>query len=633
MLQYLIPFFFFTLFTAFFVLLFKVRFGEALPLAICAPAFLLYFSQYVLHTYFIGFCLLLLLAFIAIPLFLVHNKKDTADRNILKHIFSPGFISFTTIYFFAIFLLTGKSYCDWDEMTHWGMMIKEALRLDDFYAIEASRVIWHKEYPPFSCMLEVFWAMLGGLSEDKMTIAMHVSTLSLVLPWLTEQISDRKKSPRWYHIIILSLSLEALILMLEYSLDVWSPRITSSILPDIFLSFLCVQACALIYTRAVKQRFFFATLCLISTTLVMTKQVGLAFYLLVLFLFCAYELKEHSGKLWILKAILLASIPLLLLKSWNHFSSQYQNGSQFDLSKIKFSEYLAAIHGQSSDIRNSTFRMFYLAMFQAPANNVTMLPITFASALVICLLLLFALHRFFPNLIKASDFRILVLLNILGAVGYAFMLSVLYLFCFPEGEMAGLAGLFRYMASYLMWSFTFILILALLALFTEKKTFIPHKHLLLMAALSLVLLNPNNIYHFTPQRTAENVYASYKPYADYLSSKVEKNSTVYIIYDKTHTTNPDWWGPMHYFVQYYADQLTIMGNYQYSYGFDEDYSNPKKLETLMTRLSSCDYLYMIDTNDNINQYLSPYNQGQPFVNMGIYHVYKTENGIQFSLVP
>lgn len=612
-------------------MLFRVRFGEALPFALCVPAFILYFSQYLLHTYFIGFCLLLILAFAAVLLYFRKCKSEADQINALTSIFSPGFFSFATIYLFALYLLPGKPYCDWDEMTHWGMMIKEALRLDDFYCVEASRVIWHKEYPPFNCMFEIFWAMLGGLSESKMTIAMHVTTLSLLLPWLVEHISIRSPKKKWYHYVILSFSFDLMILSLEYFLDKWTPRVINSILPDMLLAFLYAIACLLIFTRSVRKKFFFATLCLITSMLPMVKQIGLAFYLLILFLFLAYEIYEKNWihRLW--EWLLLAILPLLLLKSWNMRAAAVLKDSQFDLSKINPNEYFAAIQGQSSELRNRTLRLYVEVLFQEPINTANYLPITFISALIICLLLLYALHRLFPIFVKKSDQCILSITCILGTVGYAFMLSVLYLFCFTDGEMETLVCYFRYTASYLMGPFVLLFSIFMLALF-QKGTLCTCKHTLICAAVFLVLLNPGNLYQFLPQCNVKNIYAEYKPYADYLSSIVEKNSTVYIIYDKSHTLNDNWWGPMQYFVQYFADQLTIVSDYECCISYAEDYSDPEKMLALLTRLSSCDYLYMVDTNDNINQYLAPYNHGQPFINMGVYHIESTQNHLSFSLV-
>ena len=634
MLQYLIPFFFFTLFTAFFVLLFKVRFGEALPLAICTPAFILYFSQYVLHTFFIGFCLLLLLAFIAVPLFLQARKKDAKETPILKNILSPGFIAFAVIYFFAVYLLQGKPYGDWDEMTHWGMMIKEALRLDDFYCIESSRVLWHKEYPPFNCMFEIFWAMLGGYSEGKMTIAMHVTTLSLVIPWLMEQISDHSPKAKWYHHLLISFSFDLMILSLEYFMDKWTPRVINTIIPDMLLAFLYAAAGLLIYTRSVKKKFFFITLCVITSMLPMVKQIGLAFYLLILFTYFAYEICEkHQFRKWICKGLILAAFPLLLLKTWNIRAAQVIAGSQFDLSKIEPAEYIATVQGKSSDLRNRTFRLFFEVLFQEPINTANYLPITFVSALILSLLLLYVLRRFFPTAMKRSDYCILSITNLLGSVGYTFMLSVLYLFCFTEGEMETLVCYFRYTASYLMSAFVLLFAIAAIAICKRHPCFFNYKRSLLCAAVSLAFLNPSNLFQFVPQCTTQNIYAEYKPYADYLSSKVEKNAVVYIIYDKSHTLNADWWGPMQYFVQYFADQVSIVADFEYCYSFAEDLSDPERRKAILEKIATCDYLYMVDTNDNINQYLSPYNQGQPFVNMGIYHVDLTDTGLHFTLIP
>lgn len=42
-----------------------------------------------------------------------------------------------------------RCFSNWDELSHWGKMVKEMLRTDLFYSENISDLLVHKDYPPF----------------------------------------------------------------------------------------------------------------------------------------------------------------------------------------------------------------------------------------------------------------------------------------------------------------------------------------------------------------------------------------------------------------------------------------------------------------------------------------------------
>ena len=92
-----------------------------------------------------------------------NDRKQNAEL-----IFSIGLISFISIYVLYIILDYKRRFTTFDEWYHWGMMVKESLRLDKFYSVAESNLHIHKDYPPFISILEViFCKFSGGYSESK----------------------------------------------------------------------------------------------------------------------------------------------------------------------------------------------------------------------------------------------------------------------------------------------------------------------------------------------------------------------------------------------------------------------------------------------------------------------------------
>ena len=62
------------------------------------------------------------------------------------------------ILFFFIFLFDyNRGFTHWDEMSHWGPMVKENLRLNQLYSTAESKLQAHKDYPPMIALFETAW--------------------------------------------------------------------------------------------------------------------------------------------------------------------------------------------------------------------------------------------------------------------------------------------------------------------------------------------------------------------------------------------------------------------------------------------------------------------------------------------
>ena len=112
----------------------KRSFGKCIPITLFLTAFSLYISQFLFHTFHIGFFINLLfpVAFILL-LFIKYKKKELTEFKRL--FFSNGFYSFIIIYIFIYIFDFYRVFTKWDEFSHWGVMVKEMIRLDKFYSV------------------------------------------------------------------------------------------------------------------------------------------------------------------------------------------------------------------------------------------------------------------------------------------------------------------------------------------------------------------------------------------------------------------------------------------------------------------------------------------------------------------
>ena len=94
----------------------------------------------------------------------IHDEaRISVNRRIIENIkdilCNPGFHLLLIFYFFCWFSNIGKVFLAWDEFSHWGMFLKESLRLDNLYAV-SPLPFKHKDYVPAITLFEVIWVKL-----------------------------------------------------------------------------------------------------------------------------------------------------------------------------------------------------------------------------------------------------------------------------------------------------------------------------------------------------------------------------------------------------------------------------------------------------------------------------------------
>ena len=210
------------------------------------------------------------------------------------------------------------------------------------------------------------------------------------------------------------------------------------------------------------------------------------------------------------------------------------------------------------------------------------------------------------------------LTSIAGTFGYAFMMSIMYLFCFTEEEMARLASYHRYMSSYVIAEVVILVYLILLRFKNSNKA--NNVHMLTIGFFSVgLILGSTSFSYFVPQRFNEfsDDDKKFEEYAEVLKENTEPGSNIFIVADSNN---------MHqFYIGYYVNDRHISMEYTNIYGFD--FGNEEDKQKLMEEISDNDYIYFIDFNENISNGLADIAPNEGIEKDHVYKVNVTDNGI------
>lgn len=464
-------------------LVFNRRFEIVLTLSMILGTLMLYPFGYINHIsygYYLSW-LFVLLFYVLLIYFFIKNKDKLIEFK--NNYFTYGLLYFIifSIYCFLLYKYTGFGNCD--EFTHWGPMLKETLRLDGFYTQDASRLIMHKDYPPFFTLLEVLFQGFNGFKfhEPFAYIALETFMFSMLLP-----VFSNLKKKDWLKSIIIFISIVLVGLTLDKTETASDYAfVYNSIYVDWCLALFCTYGIYLTYKEEGWGLFRFVYLTLICVTFILMKQMGLVFYLIILiyaFFKVTFIDKQLDLKMMLNGIIFLVVIPVLFYISWSYVVKLYQIDAQFKIGELSISDFFNIIKGNAPEgleWKYTAFRNYCSNLLRRP---LVLHPFKMSYFVYtgLMMLIIFIAFRF------KKDAFFLAGTYLIGAIGYSIAMLILYTLAFTIDEAPYLASFDRYMTSYLYFGTTLTLmlvinkfnnyiyqnmiILGLLCLFVEPKT-------------------------------------------------------------------------------------------------------------------------------------------------------------------
>ena len=600
-------------------------FGECAAPAMFSMSLVLYVSQCLLHSFTPGMIGLCAFAVLSIPLFFVKNGGRSGNG---KLILSPGFYAFLGCLIVVTVMDLGRNLYNWDELMHWGKMVKEMLRLDQFYCVTESTLYRHKDYPPFIALYEYGWSRLGlGYSEPGLAQSLHLMELTLIVPVLFDRFAARdgllgekedKSGLKSGALNLLKGMMFAVIILLVISFC--DPNNTiNSIYEDIIIAVMFSYSAFLVYRKEYRSHFGRFAYVLSLVALIGTKQVGIAFVglsLLYLLLSCTLIDRDKAAlKDGAIAGILSAAAALLYYKSWDLIVSRYPDQRQFELgSSISLGRFVQCVTDSSDREHRDMIKRFIPALFSTNiASGIK--PITYVTSFMIAVLLLIGLWYLLKDRFPKREAIVLGAVFAVGEAGYALMMLILYELCFEAAEMKSMRSFPRYMGSYFLAELLLILLIAVWLRGRDSLIRQNTGKLCVAMMLACVLLVPGKMDFLVPQGIYGDRWIDMREDGAFISDHVPDQSTVYLAYERSDGDREQ----VNY--SYFVERSRIDHAY---YDLSEAKADQLDRAALENTLEEDGYLFTVKVTKGINSALSPYNGGEKLKSRTLYAVEKKD---------
>ncbi len=567
----------------------KRKIGEVFPFGILLETLLFYIFSY-FSDLTTGFLLSLVLPLSGLVLGIIQSIRN--KKEFFSLLFTRALLISLFFFVFVVIYHWGQVFSHVDEYAHWGLMVKESFRLKEFYCVPESLMYYNKEYPPFFSLLETFWCFVEGAYEERLCyMALNFTELTMFLPLIEKELV----SCNW----LKTATITVLAILLGYSVG-FTPSIAydtffyNSIYIDwpiaYLIGFLFVY---IIFSENGKSDYLFIGIGL--SALILTKQISIAFCFLVVIYYLVFKaVRKEFNIRNIHFFILMISVPLLLLKSWNILIDTYELTLKFNASEISFFFPIDYFNGTLKDIEETTVLNFIDALFH---NGVISWPIkiSYASFMLIIPVGL-ALSGIKDNLKESVTTAIVYLA---GGIGYAYAMLLCYVYLFGYIEGPGLVMFDRYMLTYVLAGFFMLFNI------WSIKTIDSYRSLAILGIVICLMIRPGTIRTSVPQLTEKGPYDELIALLKEYDEVIGENEKVLVI----NQTNNEKQCAMRYAVPYNNGRYTYL---DISYAGDEDYDNGEAIweNEFRKMLAEYDYLFLLDLDDTFRTYFW-YGEGNP----------------------
>ena len=616
-------------------LLFKKKFSSSL-----APALMLHVILVLLCGMFInklsvgiyGGVILAIVVLLVRYFQIQKSNKNISIRTIAGNTWNEGLFLFTIFYILCVILNSHKKFWEWDHFMHWGLFLKEQLRLDRLYCTSPI-FITHKDYVPAITIFEtIFCKFMGRYVESDAFRAIQIFMFSMLMP-IFEKLSSyvsvtfngkARKDKLKLRLFELGQLLVIFLIPLIFN-STFNFLFYDSIYKDLVLGIVLFYCLYETYREYEDEIYRFFSLSIGMTILVLTKMTGMAFLPIVL-VPLVFRTKNLIKKGYIFKYLyqitLTILVPISLWSCFNSFKSLYieENGNIQSYSSMKLSDlYNVFINVENSPLKNvKEVRNIYI---DALLHWDVLIHGSYVVVTVAIVAMLLIISNFIEDNQRTEKrkIRFYSIWVLFSSVYYAALMYFLYLTQFQEWEMLKLWCYHRYMNTFIL-SIVFFMI----AIYFDSRLWkkYPKSYYYIIAVLVFDLsffhvqafdqVLPGNITH-----DAEKV-GIYVQYANQIIAKTKPEDKVFMIYraggDSANFTK--------FRINYYCSPKMIQVE---SIGpkVDEEDSYSKDLSCgeLFDLLKEYDCIYFCELDDAfISKYSNIFDNPQKVSNNEIYRI-------------
>ena len=576
-------------------------------------------TQFLFHSFQLAYYLILALAAAGIILLFTYKNRKT-NLNLL---FSAGFFSFLLIALFVILADNNRIFSGWDELQHWGKMVKEMIRLNAFYNAEGSMLPHNLDYPPFISCFELFWVhFAGGYSEMNISVGLHVFLFSLIIPVI---LDDRPRTAPLLSRIIRAVAVTLSVLFTIMLFD--AEHMLFTIYTDVFIAVIFVYCLYLVYTKEAMETWYgLAAFSIGLTGLILSKQICVLFvlvcavaYILTALFFVDGWKEKGIALLKLLGALIL---PFACYFGWSAYLTSIGITATYSSdTPVTASELFGLFKNEGDPVRVEVCQNILTLAKTESFINTSLFKLSYHAVMILgCLLLI--VHGFLFRKEKAI-FKDIVYAAGTTLAGYIYLLAMVYVYAFFFlEETSAIGSLKRYLSTATIFIILFAVAVYLRSLLKAKKwkslalPFIP--------ALCMFLLNPGIFALELPDHSGVNPNQRYKDVADFLQEHMNQDERVCIIFTSPYVND------YRMMVNYYLDGIFVNGNSKNIMGV-EFADNPEQVDGMGSRFAAADYVYIQDATGTFGWNCRQYVDNEEYVIGGLYKV-DTEPEVKLHLV-
>ena len=426
-------------------LLLQRRIEELFPLSIFGIIAVLYISG-LLGNLQAGFIAVLVLAAATLAVLAVKAWQNRPAVHSL--VLTPGLLVFCAFLALVWFGHRGRMFSEWDEFSHWGLVIKNMYSLDRLGNV-AQATTTFRGYPPAASLFAYFWCKLSGTFQESDTFrSAGLFLFALLLPWL--------RSLQWKNVgRILAVTASVLLLPCMFNAAALTTIYVDTLL-GIILAYVLFVAFA--EERRPSDLLLLCAACFVLP-LVKASGTGLALIaVLVLTVEIMLLQKDWPGRKKLVWGCLPFAAVLAGKYSWDLYLRLTDTQEAWSTSNLTLKNVWGLLTGRGEEYQKSTIRNFAHAVLDpaqyAFGDTLRFSAVGWGVLFLACGAVVLALLR---RERRAQKRYALCLLGVAtGYAVYALSLLLLYLFTFTAYEAERLASFDRYLSTYLTAMFAFL---------------------------------------------------------------------------------------------------------------------------------------------------------------------------------
>lgn len=537
-------------------------------------------------------------------------------------------IAFTVLYTLVFFFDFNRGFTHWDEMSHWGPMVKENLRLNQLYSVAESKLQAHKDYPPVIALFETAWSNLcGGYSEKYLYRSLHMLIASMFFPMVTYFVVYEKRISTWISRIVVAVPFVAVCTVL--SLD--DGNMLTTIYADGVLAVTAAFCIFLILTLHEYKKWKETVLAIALSFLLLVKQIGFEYFCLCYLLLILIGIRDYlsgTDKKYIVKRLgVLLIVPAAFRISWNLYIKINQIYGQFVASKFDINIFKTVIMKTDTDLWQYQGTVGYLnALLTKPLVMLGEHIVSYVDLFIIFIILYFFLFFLQKRIGKNYYVFPMFIVFIVSIVGHAVMMWISYMFMYCESDFLELACYERYMN--VIWIFNgMVMAFLFLALFCDLlngKQFAILAGGVAAICAGAVLLSDTTVF-LKPALQNTSSLQEYYAEADFICENTDEDSSIFIV-------TQSYTGWFEYVFQYltmprsYNNQYYSLGK---PYSEEDNWTRDISREKFLDLIGDYDYMYFYHVDE---QFIEEYGMAIEnaddvvFENGYLYRIGHNDNG-------